>query len=394
MDIKQFIFLKSQVSDSNPEIQKDTDRFIKDMNISSIPYQGKVFFISSGGTEEIFKKIYLDYKPPYHIIATDSDNSLPAALEIVSFLNNLHLKNYLYHGTPDVVRDALKQRSKEIIEFNYEFKDNPELLKDMRLGVVGKPSDWLIASLMDKDEVKAKTGAELVDISFEEFKETIEESTPTSFEALKGKINHIIDESELKLALRIYSALKALVSKYKLNGLTVRCFDLLGTIHSTSCIALSLLNNEGIIAACEGDVPALISMMILKIYFNKLSFQCNPSYIDVFKNVGYFAHCTIPTDMCDNFVLDTHFESGIGVGIHGELKPTEITILKVNSDLKKFSCYSARIEENMYKSNLCRTQIKVRFFDPINQVLTSPCGNHLVVSYGDIKQDLLALLAK
>ena len=135
-------------------------------------------------------------------------------------------------------------------------------------------------------------------------------------------------------------------------------------------------------------------MMILKKYFNKLSFQCNPSYIDVFKNVGYFAHCTIPTDMCENYVLDTHFESGIGVGIHGELKPTEITILKVNSDLKKFSCYAAKIDENMYKSNLCRTQIKVKFFDPINQVLTSPCGNHLIVAYGDIKQGLLALLAK
>ena len=85
--------------------------------------------------------------------------------------------------------------------------------------------------------------------------DTIEESSPSEFDALKGKINRIIDESELKLALRIYSALKALVVKYKLDGLTVRCFDLLSTIHSTSCIALALLNNEGIIAACEGDVP-------------------------------------------------------------------------------------------------------------------------------------------
>ena len=394
MDIKQFIFLKSKVSESNPEIQKDTDRFIKDLNISSIPFDGKVFFISSGGTEEIFAKIYKDYEPPFYIIATDSDNSLPAALEIVSFLNNKHIENYLIHGTPDVVREALKEKKKDIIEFNYEFKDNPELLKGMRLGVVGKPSDWLIASIMDYDVVKAKTGAIMVDISFNEFKDTIEDSAPIGFEELKDKINHRIDASELKLALRIYSALKTLVNRYKLDGLSVRCFDLLGTIHSTSCIALALLNNEGIITSCEGDLPALISMMILKKYFGELSFQCNPSYIDVKKNMGYFAHCTIPTNMCDNFVLDTHFESGIGVGIHGELHKGEVTVLKVNSDLAKFSCYSAKIDDNMYKSNLCRTQIKVQFHDPINQVLTSPCGNHLIFAYGDLKEKLLELLAK
>lgn len=394
MDIKQFIFLKSKVSESNPEIQKDTDNFIKSMKIEDIPFNGKVFFISSGGTEEIFIKIYKDYKPPYHIIATDSDNSLPAALEIISFLKNKNLACHLYHGTPLTVKNELSIIKEDDLVFNYIVKKDNNLLVNKRLGVVGKPSDWLIASIVNYKDVNKRFGCTLVDITFEEFKAAIEASSYQKYECLKDKLNHIIDESDLKLALRIYSALKSLVEKYKLDGLTVRCFDLLGTIHSTSCIALALLNDEGICAACEGDIPALLSMMIIKELYQKQSFQCNPSYIDVEKNYGYLAHCTIPLKMCENYSLDTHFESGIGVGIHGELRPGNITIFKLNSDLKKFACYKAKIEENMYKSNLCRTQIKVLFSDPIKLVLTSPCGNHLLVSYGDFKDDLVSKLSK
>lgn len=394
MNIKQFIFLKSKVSESNPEIQKDTDRFIEAMKIDKIDFNDKVFFISSGGTEEIFNKIYQDYDAPYHIVATDSDNSLPAALEIISFLRNKGLECRLYHGSPMDVAKALNEHIDDRLIFNYELKSNPILLKDCRLGVIGKPSNWLIASMVNYKQVKDNLGAECIDISFEEFKDTIEESSPIEFDALKGKINRVIDESELKLALRIYAAIKTLAKKYKLDGLTVRCFDLLGTIHSTSCIALSLLNDEGIVSACEGDIPALLSMMIIKKIYHRTSFQCNPSYIDVSKNIGYLAHCTIPLKMCDDYVLDTHFESGIGVGIHGEMKREDVTIFKLNSDLKKFSCYRGKIDENMYKSNLCRTQIKVRFFDPIDQVLTSPCGNHLVVAYGNFKESIVELLAK
>lgn len=76
------------------------------------------------------------------------------------------------------------------------------------------------------------------------------------------------------------------------------------------------------------------------------------------------------------------------------MKLGAVTILKVSANLDKFALYKAKIDENMYRSNLCRTQIKVHFDDPIEQVLTSPLGNHLVVAYGDLKEKILELLAK
>ncbi len=74
------------------------------------------------------------------------------------------------------------------------------------------------------------------------------------------------------------------MDKYDLKGLTIRCFDLLSTVHNTGCIALSLLNDEGIISSCEGgDVPALISMLILNALSDEPVFMANPSSIDVEK---------------------------------------------------------------------------------------------------------------
>ncbi|MCQ2793293.1 MAG: hypothetical protein MJ221_02575 [Bacilli bacterium] len=392
MKREQFIFLNSSVSKSNKNIQIDTDNFINELDLKTIKFNNKVFFIQSGGTEEIFIKIYKKYKPPYYLIATDSNNSLPASLEIVSFLRSKKLECYLFHGKAKDVRESLNSQYQNKIHFNYELNPEIKLLENVKLGVIGEPSDWLIASKVNYEEVNYVFGASIVDISFEEFKNEIEKSKVSSIGKYKNYLTDKIKEEDIIVALKIYKALKRIADKYSLNGLSVRCFDLLGTIHSTSCLALAMLNDEGIISSCEGDIPALLTMMIVFKHFGKHSFQCNPSYINVDQNYGYFAHCTLPLKMTSSFSLNTHFESNIGVGIHGELKTGNVTICKINADLKKFSVFAGKINENLYKNNLCRTQIKVSFIDPIDTVLSSPCGNHLIIFYGNYCSKFVSLL--
>jgi L-fucose isomerase-like protein len=390
---KQFIFLKSGVSDSNPDIQNDTDEYLKDLDFESIDFDGMIFFIQSGGTEEIFIQKYKNYQPPYILIATDANNSLASSLEIASFLKSKNLEYYIYHGRADEVREDLILKHTHSIAFNYEFKETNTILKGETLGVIGQPSNWLIASKVDYALAEKKLGVKLIDIPFEEFLDTIEKTRPTGFSSYSKLVNKKISKEELKKAYQIYNALKKLIKKYNLSGLTVRCFNLLGTFHSTSCLALAILNSERITATCEGDVPAMLSMHILNKCFKKPSFQCNPSYLNSTQNFAYLAHCTLPLNMCKSVKLDTHFESGIGVGIVGEMSSSSVTILKLDARLNKFSVYSGKIIENLHRSNLCRSQIKVRFHEPIEQVLTSPCGNHLLLAYGDFASDLVSLLS-
>ena len=391
-----FIFIRSHVGNDERFKDEEKAKYLAKLNAQNdfvFDASGEtIFFIETGGTEEEFKSIFSKYKEPYLLLATDANNSLPASLEIATFLRKNNKQFKLYHGTPEEVREQLKTH-----DFSKNIKENKGILKlsdlnGMRLGVVGKPSNWLIASDVNYDEVKAKFGVTLVDISSEEFLSQIKESKPKLdpiiFEPL---LNEKVNHETLDGALQIYSALRDLIIKHNLNGLTVRCFDLLTSVHNTSCLALAMLNKDGYIATCEGDIPAMLSMAIVRKVFHQSSFQVNPSYLNLKERYGYFAHCTLPLDMCLSYEFDTHFESGIGLGIKGRLNLGKVTIFKMNANLKDFEVFEGQIVENLHKNNLCRTQIKVQFNEPIDEMFSSPNGNHLIIFFGAHKEELVSL---
>lgn len=391
-------FIRSEISNSNPFTDYQKKVFLeylskeKDITLSS---DGKVmFFIESGGTEEIFKRIYKDYKEPYIFIATDANNSLPATLEIASFLRKSGLSYSIIHDElKRLPTRLLENLSKNDVDLSH-FKNNVDLLKGERLGVVGYPSDWLISSDVNYSKAKEKFGVELIDISFEEFKAEIVKKIPfeVDYKEMSEHINATISKKDIDDALFIYSALKSLIKKYRLNGVTVRCFDLLSTVKATSCLALALLNKEGITATCEGDIPAMLSMHIIMKRFHQSSFQANPSYIKEEEKYLYLAHCTLPLDMVSSYRFDTHFESGIGLGIKGEMLPSDVTIFKFSSNLEDYLVLEGRILDNLDIKSLCRSQIKVEISDGIETIKSKPCGNHLIVFYGHHKDEIISLL--
>ncbi len=392
-----FIFLRSKVGENERFKDAEKAKFLVELNAQGdfkiAPDGQEIFFIETGGTEEQFRYIYEEHKEPYFILATDANNSLPASLEIATFLKNKGKKFYLIHGTASEVREQLKTEnfSKKVIKSS-EFKD-AKILKNKRYGVVGKPSDWLIASDTNYKDAEEKLGAVLVDISTEEFLDEIKNAKPVLdpviFEPL---VNEKVSKEVVDGALIIYAALRNIIIKHDLAGITVRCFDLLTSVKNTSCLALAMLNKDGYIATCEGDVPAMLTMAIVREITHQSAFQVNPSYINIEKKCAFFAHCTLPLDMCLSYEFDTHFESGIGLGVKGRLNLGKVTIFKINRNLKSFELFEGKIVENLKKPNLCRTQIKVEFDEDISEMFTSPNGNHLIIFYGAHKQEILEKL--
>ena len=393
----KLIFLRSKISSDPRELEQQKQNYLNELSKAyEIGEEGEIyFFIESGGVEEQFREIFESYKEPYNLIATDANNSLPASLEIASFLKNKNLKYNLYHSRKEDIIDVLNKGRAKNNHQNLPLKNEEKILKNKVYGVVGKPSDWLISSDVNYEDAYSKFGVKLVDITFEEFKAEIEKAKdivdPVVFET---KLNRKINKETLRVALKIYSALYSLIKKHKLNGLTVRCFDLLGIYHNTSCLALALLNSQGYIATCEGDVPAMLTMALIKEKFRQSSFQVNPSFINEKERYGYFAHCTIPLDMCISYKFDTHFESGLGIGIAGELNLAKVTIFKIGSKLDRYEVFEGQIKENLHFNNLCRTQLKIQFDEDIGDLLDLPCGNHLIIFKGHHKAELESLLSK
>lgn len=391
----KIIYLRSKISSDPRLFLSQQNEYVpvleKSPEFNAFVGELPVIFIESGGTEEQFKEMYLSLPEPHIIVATRANNSLPASLEICSFLGQKKRKFVLLHGDPTEVINMAKVELKK--GSAKDIKKNVQILSGLRLGVVGKPSDWLISSITDYDELKKKLGVDLVDISIDEFKKEINEAKevvdPVVFETY---LNEKVSLETLKGALRIYSALRNIIIKHNLNGLTVRCFDLLGIYHNTSCLALAMLNKDGYIATCEGDVPTMLTMALVRKVTHQSSFQVNPSYINAKERYAYFAHCTLPLDMCLSFKFDTHFESGIGLGIAGRLNLGKVTVLKVNKDWSKFQTFEGKITANLGRNDLCRTQVKVEFDEDISSLLTDPLGNHIVICYGSNKKEIEDLL--
>ena len=392
----KLIFIRSKISSDPRQLEDQKNEYLTELKKQyEISDDGEVFFfIESGGTEEEFRQIFSSYKEPYNLIATNANNSLPASLEITSFLKNKNLAYNLYHGKSEDILDVLNKKRAVSKGENLPLKTKKKLLENKRYGVVGKPSDWLISSDVNYTYAKDIFVVILIDITFDEFKREIDEAKsivdPVVFES---KLTKNITKETLEVALKIYSALYSIIKKHDLDGLTVRCFDLLGVYHNTSCLALALLNSHGYIATCEGDVPAMLTMAIIKEKFHQSSFQVNPSFINEKERYGYFAHCTIPLDMVISYKFDTHFESGLGIGIAGELNLAKVTIFKVSSSLDKYEVFSGQISENLHFNNLCRTQLKIRFCEDIAPLIDLPCGNHLIIFKGDHKDELVELLS-
>ena len=346
-----------------------------------------LIYVRTGGAEGIFKALLPEMLARgierYYLLTSGKSNSLAASLEILSYLRQQGLKGEVLHGSDAYVADRIHTLEK--------VQDARARLKETRIGVIGQPSDWLIASHADPIALLDKLGIRMVEVPMEELLVEIGKAKGEPAPAEQEMAPQV--RVAYPGAVQIYNALKVLVEKYRLNAFTLRCFDLLTTVGNTGCLALSCFNSEGVPASCEGDVPALLSMMISNALTGVSGFQANPAQIDVESGRILFAHCTIPFNMVENWQFDTHFESGIGVGIHGIFPAGPITVFKVSGDFKRHFAAEGELLDNQYEPNLCRTQVILQLKpEDARYFLTDPIGNHHIIVPGHCKALLEELL--
>ena len=352
-----------------------------------------IILIGSGGTEGLFLKRLNDFKEPIVLLSTSRNNSLPASLEIKTYLETHNKLCFLLNGEEQHIASMLKHIATIINAYLN--------IKESKLGLIGGPSSWLIASPVEPKLIYQNYKIKIEKIKMSELDEIIAESEKEMLDVndvphAHELMNKFDDKETVHQALIFYVSLKKLVKKHDLKGLTIRCFDLIKKYKNTACLALALLNEEGIIAGCEGDIHSLITMFIASALTGRSAFMANPSKYNYEDHTLLLAHCTVPLNMCSSYSLDTHFESGLGIGVRGEMPEGRITICKIAPDytLDNCVCIPASIKENPHLEGYCRTQILVSLNEEtILDLLKASFGNHLIVSYGDVYQDFFPLLS-
>lgn len=388
---KTYIYtLTSELHDGNA-IEVATHHLLDDLSIDYV-YRGSdysdygknglsIIYVRTGGTEGKFLKLFQTLKEqtsqPFYLLASNNSNSLAASMEIMSFLRQQGQKGEIIHGT----REYVNHRITELVSVAEAIKR----LNGCRLGVIGTPSDWLISSQTDNGVVLKWLGIDLIDIPIDELIEDIRRIGPQKSHLTSDALSV---KKALPVAESVYVSLKNIISKYKLNGFSLRCFDLLTSVSNTGCLALARLNSEGFVAGCEGDVPAMLSMMIARSLTGVSGFQANPASIDPVKGQMVFAHCTIPLNMVSDYELDTHFESGIGVAIRGHMNEGPVTLFKISGNLERAFIAEGTLVRNQMEPDFCRTQQVIRLGNPAlsNYFLSNPIGNHHIVIPGHVER--------
>jgi len=344
-----------------------------------------LFVIATGGVENQFKSVYKEYKPPYILMYNEFNNSLPASIEILSFLNREGLKGTLI----DVNRITREEILKPF---------NPI---EEKIGLIGKPSDWLIASQYPLELYREKFKINVIYIPIEEAIENFKNVSEVEAKALAFKlINNAknvfnIDLEEVTKGFKFYLSLREIVKNYNLNYVSVRCFDIIKPLDTTGCIALSKLTDEGFVAGCEGDLPSTISMILLRKVSTKTPFMGNVSYIEEKEDSLFvtLAHCTIGLSAVDGYNLRTHFETDKGVGIEGFFPHGPATILRIGGkNLDEGFVVEGEEIGAEFSLSRCRTQLKVRIAKKYaDYFYKKPLGNHHIVVSGNFKKDVQEL---
>ena len=353
------------------------------------------YFVLTGGTEKIVLDLvgkrnqYIKNEPVY-LIAHSSDNSLPASLEILAKLKQDGKKGQIFYLESSTDSSGLDK-----IQSTVKFISVKDKLSKSKIGLIGEPSDWLIASSPKSKIITERWGPMVVTIDLNEVTTNLSRAAlaTTDNTNLKVKAENILEPSENEIVENenVYRSVKNIVEKHKLDSLSIRCFDLVLDQKTTGCFAISQLNDDGIIAGCEGDLVSTIGMLVANKLTGKLVWMANPSKINLDESTLTLAHCTVPRKMINAYNLRSHFESGLGVGIEGKLPQGRVTLFRIGGkNMERLWTAEGEIVETTKDENLCRTQAKIKLdsSNKLEELLNDPLGNHLLMIYGDHTAEL------
>ena len=333
-----------------------------------------ILMFLTGGSERIAINSVQEYKF-YLILASREGNSWASATEVKAWMNQ--------HNISSILINYDDENAVELINNFYNAKNGIRRLHGQRLGLVGNPSDWLVASVVSPFLMQTRLGVEQVDISWNDI--ILDEITQVApdFTSLFNSS----DSTELYESGRIYEGLASLIPFYKLNALSVECFSLVNQTCHTACLALSKLNLDGIPAGCEGDTCSALGLMLGYEVCGITPWMANTVFINGDK--ALFAHCTGPANLYKKFKTDTHYETDKGLALAGELKGETLTLFRLDNTLNKMFVTLAKVTDHPKLKTACRTQVEVELLGSAKEYfINNPFGNHHLILPGDWTQRL------
>jgi len=201
---------------------------------------------------------------------------------------------------------------------------------------------------------------------------------------------------------RLYKAYADYTTENKIKVLASRCWPDFFTEYGTPvCTVLSLLNDQGIVSACEADVYGALSMYIGTLLTEKPTFFGDPVSLDEGENTVTYWHCGMsPCSLA-------HKDTGAAIGVHPNRKigpvmdfgcaPCEaVTIFRIgkkqDGSFRFFIAEGEALDKpKQFDGTSIVVQMQSQAKDLVTKSVTDGWEPHFVVIYGAVASELKLL---
>lgn len=201
-----------------------------------------------------------------------------------------------------------------------------------------------------------------------------------------------VTTQQVDLVSALAAKLEGFMDEHNLTALALRCWPEFAETYGISpCAAMSLLQSQNRIIACEGDIEGALSMIAHRAAGAETPFLFDFSQINFEENYALLWHCGVaPANLHDGTSvrsLDTYFAGGKGVTADFVLKKGDVSILRFDGTSEEYRVFLQRAEGVPMEKELRGTYLKVKFEnnvrDVMDRVVYNGIAHHASMVYGD-----------
>ncbi|MFR5833620.1 MAG: L-fucose/L-arabinose isomerase family protein [Acutalibacteraceae bacterium] len=201
-----------------------------------------------------------------------------------------------------------------------------------------------------------------------------------------------VTDVQKKKVAELCASFKAFYKAKNFSAVAVRCWpEFAAGFGIAPCASMSLLQDDGMIFACEGDVDCALTMLCHRAAGADTPFMADISQVNEDENTALMWHCGVaPRSLCDGScaaTLDTYFAGGKGVTAGFVMKRGRVEIARLDSVNGKYRLYTETGEAVPMEKLLTGTYAKVKFDRPaqevMDRVILNGLAHHVSMVYGD-----------
>lgn len=218
-----------------------------------------------------------------------------------------------------------------------------------------------------------------------------------------------ITSEHLEKSARVYLALRDFAEEHRYDALAVSCWARFQEVYGVAiCAALSRLNNNGIVAPCEGDVLAATNMLIFNAMNGQYASLHDMVSLDESDQSVNLWHCGVAPECwadCRGICWDQHFNIGRyeGGNWHGDgvvadmrFKSGAITICTMDSSFENLFVVSGTMTDEKpgfagssgWVRDLRLNGEPIELRDLLNTIAVMRVNHHYPATYGDLTNQL------